>query len=374
MTLLILYLLLALGVSFLCSVLEAVLLSITPSYIALMQQRGGAVGRRIESLKADIDRPLSALLSLNTIAHTIGAAGVGAQSQAVFGNGYLTVTSVVLTLLILVVSEIIPKTMGATYWRTLAPTATILLRWMTTALYPLVALSLVITRLLTPDEKGSTFSRDEFQAMADQGEVEGVFNVEESRILRNLLAFQPLTVKDVLTPRVVMVAFTESQTVTEVFRTLGERRISRLPVFSDDHNEITGFVLLSDVLAEIARDRHHTPMSALQRDVLVVPESLSLFGLFRSLLERQQQLSVVVDEYGGIVGVATMEDIVETMLGMEIMDESDTVEDMQTMARRRWKARARKLGLIDDAEEEDAAERARKRAATEHEAAPGPVS
>ena len=370
MALLLLYLLLALGVSFLCSVLEAVLLSITPSYIALKQKEGGHVGERLDSLKSDIDRPLSALLSLNTIAHTIGAAGVGAQSQQVFGNGYLTATSIVLTLLILVISEIIPKTLGANYWKQLAPTAALLLQWMTKALYPLVALSMVITKLLTPKHTGPAFSRDEFQAMADQGEAEGVFDIEESRILRNLLHFPSLRVKDVLTPRVVMMAFTENQTVTEVFETLGTRRISRLPVFSEDGHEITGFVLLSDVLSEIARDRHDTALSAIQRDVLVVPESLSLYGLFRNLLERQQQLSVVVDEYGGIVGVATMEDIVETMLGLEIMDEGDKVEDMRVMAREQWKRRARKLGLID--EDDDAQEAAaRRRAATRHESSAG---
>lgn len=369
MALLVVYLFLALGVSFLCSVLEAVLLSITPSYIALMQNEGGPVGARIEKLKADIDRPLSALLSLNTIAHTIGAAGVGAQSQAVFGNGYLTATSIVLTLLILVLSEIIPKTLGATYWKQLAPTAAWLLQWMTTALYPLVVLSMLITKLLTPTNKGPAFSRDEFRAMADQGEADGVFDIEESRILRNLLHFQSLRVKDVLTPRVVMMAFVETQTVTQVFETLDTRRISRLPVFSDDRKEITGFVLLSDVLSEIARDRHDTSLSAIQRDVLVVPESLSLYGLFRNLLERQQQLAVVVDEYGGIVGVATMEDIVETMLGMEIMDEGDTVEDMRVMARDQWKHRARKLGLID--EELGDADSARQRAAQANDGSAG---
>ena len=370
MALLLLYLFLALGVSFLCSVLEAVLLSITPSYIALMQKQGGRLGARIDRLKADIDRPLSALLSLNTIAHTIGAAGVGAQSQAVFGNGYLTATSVVLTLLILVLSEIIPKTLGATYWRGLAPWAAVILRGMVIMLYPLVVMSMGITRLLTPNEKEPSISRDEFQAMAEQGEADGVFADQESEILRNLLQADSLRVKDVLTPRVVVIAFKDNATVTEVLDTLGERRISRLPVFSDETEDITGFVLLSDVLSEIARDRHGTALSAIQRDVLVVPESLSLYGLFRNLLERQQQLAVVVDEYGDIVGVATMEDVVETMLGLEIMDEGDKVEDMRVMAREQWKRRARKLGLIEqDLDEDEGA--ARRRAAARHESSAG---
>ncbi|GAB3679720.1 CNNM domain-containing protein [Salinisphaera aquimarina] len=351
MALLLFYLFLALGVSFLCSILEAVLLSISPSYITLMQEQGGIAGRRLKALKEDVDRPLAALLSLNTIAHTVGAAGVGAQSQTLFGNGYLAITSALVTLGILVISEIIPKTLGATYWRGLAPFSAAVLRVLVILLYPLVLLSMGITRLLTPNEPEPAVSRAEFRAMADQGEADGVFALEESQILRNLLHFESLRVKDVLTPRVVMVAFAESATATEVFEQLGERRISRLPVFSDDHEDITGFVLLSDVLIEIARDRHHTLLSQLKRDVLVVPETLSLYGLFRKLLERQEQLSVVVDEYGGIVGVATMEDIVETMLGMEIMDEGDHVEDMRVMARQRWLKRARKLGLVTEDDE-----------------------
>lgn len=351
MALLFFYLFLALGVSFLCSILEAVLLSITPSYISLMENKGGQAGARLKRLKDDVDRPLSALLSLNTIAHTVGAAGVGAQTQVVFGNQYVAVASAVVTLLILVLSEIIPKTLGATYWRGLAPWAAVILRGMVIMLYPLVVMSMGITRLLTPNEKEPSISRDEFQAMAEQGEADGVFADQESEILRNLLQADSLRVKDVLTPRVVVIAFKDNATVTEVLDTLGERRISRLPVFSDETEDITGFVLLSDVLIEIARDRHDTPLSTLQRDVLVVPESLSLFGLFRNLLTRQQQLSVVVDEYGGIVGVATMEDIVETMLGMEIMDEGDAVEDMRVMARQRWLRRARRLGIVSEDDE-----------------------
>lgn len=359
MALLFFYLFLALGVSFLCSILEAVLLSITPSYISLMENKGGQAGVRLKRLKDDVDRPLSALLSLNTIAHTVGAAGVGAQTQVVFGNQYVAVASAVVTLLILVVSEIIPKTLGATYWRGLAPWAAMILRGMVLMLYPLVVMSMGITRLLTPNEKEPSISRDEFQAMAEQGEADGVFADQESEILRNLLQADSLRVKDVLTPRVVVIAFKDNATVTEVLDTLGERRISRLPVFSDETEDITGFVLLSDVLIEIARDRHDTPLSKLKRDVLVVPESLSLFGLFRNLLTRQQQLAVVVDEYGGIVGVATMEDIVETMLGMEIMDEGDAVEDMRVMARQRWLRRARRLGIVseDDERVEQAAAR-----------------
>lgn len=347
MTLLFVYLALALGVSFLCSILEAVLLSITPSYISMHEQRGTRAGSRLRQLKSDIDRPLSALLSLNTVAHTIGAAGVGAQAQVVFGSAYVTAASAILTLLILVLSEIIPKTLGASYWRELAPSAAVILRALIVALYPLVALSLGITRLLAR-EPATTFSREEFGAMAEQGAQEGVFRDEESRIFRNLLRFGSLHVRDILTPRVVMTALPEDDTVGSAFARLRSRRFSRLPVYRDDPENVTGFVLLNEILLAVAEDRHEQPLTELRRDIFKVPETLPLHALFRGLLERREHIALAVDEYGGVVGLATMEDIVETLLGLEIMDEHDRIEDMRKLARRRWLQRARALGLVDD--------------------------
>ncbi|MEQ9418303.1 MAG: hemolysin family protein [Salinisphaeraceae bacterium] len=354
MTLLLIYLALAIGVSFLCSVLEAVLLSVSPSYISMLEQRGTAGGARLKKLKDDVDRPLAALLSLNTIAHTVGAAGVGAQAQAVFGNAYVSITSAVLTLLILVFSEIIPKTLGANYWRRLAPPAGWLLQWMIWLLYPLVLLSMVITRMLARDDEEATVSREEFRAMTELGAEEGIFRDEESRIFRNLFRFGSLQTRDVLTPRVVTMALPESLTAAEAFERLTQRRFSRLPVYADEPEDITGFVLLNDILMAVARDEHDTRLRDLRRDVLTVPETLSLHGLFRRLLERREHLAVVVDEYGGIQGVVTMEDVVETLLGLEIMDEGDRIEDMRVAARRRWLQRARRMGLVEpDADIDD---------------------
>ncbi|MEX1082640.1 MAG: hemolysin family protein [Halofilum sp. (in: g-proteobacteria)] len=347
MTLLFFYLALALGVSFLCSILEAVLLSITPSYISMHEQRGSRAGHHLRRLKGDIDRPLAALLSLNTVAHTVGAAGVGAQAHVVFGSGYVAITSAVLTLLILVISEIIPKTIGASYWRELAPAAAVMLRGMVVGLYPLVALSMTITRLLAR-ESNTTFSREEFGAMAEQGAQEGVFHDEESRIFRNLLRFGSLHARDILTPRVVMTALSEDDTVSQAYERLRIRRFSRLPVYREESENITGFVLLNDILLAVAEDRHDQTLTELRRDIYKVPDSLSLFALFRGLLERREHMALVVDEYGGVVGLATLEDIVETLLGLEIMDERDRIEDMRKLARRRWHQRARALGLIDE--------------------------
>lgn len=347
MTLLLLYLTLALALSFICSVLEAVLLSVTPSYITMLEQRGRRVGRALQALKAEIDRPLSAILSLNTIAHTVGAVGVGAQAQVVFGNQYVTVTSAILTLLILVVSEIIPKTLGARYWRVLAPLAVPVLRWLTILLAPLVWLSLKITGLMAEGEKPLSLSREEFSAMARRGQDEGVFDEDEARMLHNLMRFGSLSVTDVLTPRVVVVALDQDMTVAKLGERLPQIAFSRLPLYAENPENITGFILKTDVLHELARDHGSRPLHELKRPLLTIPESQSVRAVFRQLLERREHLAAVVDEYGGFSGIVTMEDLVETLLGLEIVDEVDTIDDMRALARERWMQRAQQMGLIE---------------------------
>lgn len=347
MALLFLYLFLALGISFLCSILEAVLLSVNPSYIAVLESEGRRSAKLLRKLKDDIDRPLSAILSLNTIAHTVGAAGVGAQAQIVFGYSYVGIVSAILTLLILFLSEIIPKTLGATYWKTLAPVAARMLRWMIWILYPFVVLSMLITRLLSDDEERPTFSREEFSAMADRGVEEGIFEKEESNILKNLVRFNSLRVKDIMTPRVVVVSFHENTMVQDVFEKYDELRFSRLPVYDEKEDNITGYVLKNDLLIKLAQDQHEVSLKELKRDILILPETISLQNLFEQLLENQEHIAVAVDEYGGFSGIVTMEDVVETLLGMEIVDEVDAIEDMQKQARKNWRRRARKLGIVE---------------------------
>lgn len=346
MTLLILYLILAIGVSFLCSILEAVILSVTPSYVAVKANEGHRSGNLLSKQKEDIDRPLSAILSLNTIAHTIGAAGVGAQAQVVFGNAYVSITSAVLTLMILVFSEIIPKTLGATYWRSLAPASARILQILMILMYPLVLLSQGITRLLARGPKDPSFSREEFTAMAEQGAEEGIFEEEESRIFKNLIRFSSLRIKDIMTPRTVVLAFPESYTVEEVFDEMEELRFSRLPVYGKNRDDVTGYVLKNDLLIELARENKDKTMAELQRDILILPDIMHLQDMFERLIERQEHIAVAVDEYGGFSGVVTMEDVVETLLGMEIMDEVDAIEDMQKLARQNWVERATRLGIV----------------------------
>jgi CBS domain containing-hemolysin-like protein len=347
MGLLLLYVALALGVSFLCSIMEAVLLSVTPSYVAALEREGDAIGERLHKMKEDIDRPLSAILSLNTIAHTVGAAGAGAQAAFVFGEAYTGVIAAVLTLLILVFSEIIPKTLGAVYWRTLAPVVVTLLMPTIFSMWPLVKLSQGLTYLLRGEDE-TAFSREEFTAMAELGEEEGVFEEKESRILRNLFRFNSLRVKDVMTPRTVVFDLDEDQTIGDVVDDHDEFRFSRIPVYSETPDDVTGYVLKDEMLLRAAQEEHDVRLEDIAREMLVVRETLPLPDLLERLLDRLEHIALVVDEYGGVAGVVTMEDVVETLLGLEIVDEADSVEDMQALARQQWFKRARELGVVSD--------------------------
>ena len=348
MGLLVLYVALAIGVSFLCSMMEAVLLSVTPSYVAALERKGSAVGERIHEFKENVDRPLAAILSLNTIAHTVGAAGVGAQAAIVFGEAYTGIIAAVLTLLILVLSEIIPKTLGAVYWRTLTPSVVRMLTATIIAMWPLVKLSQGITHLLSQEEEETAFSREEFTAMAELGEEEGVFEEKESRILRNLFRFNSLRVKDVMTPRTVIFDLPENTTIGEVVEEHDEFRFSRIPVYDDDPDDITGYVLKDEMLLRAAQEEFDVTLEEMARDILVVHETLPLPDLLERLLDRLEHIALVVDEYGGVAGVVTMEDVVETLLGLEIVDEADSVEDMQALARKQWFKRARELGMVSE--------------------------
>ena len=349
MVLLFLYVALALGVSFLCSIMEAVLLSVTPSYVAAFERDEDAtIGERLRELKEDIDRPLSAILSLNTIAHTVGAAGAGAQAAVVFGEAYTGVIAGVLTLLILVLSEIIPKTLGAVYWRSLAPPIARILVPTIFLMWPLVKLSQGITYLLSRGEDEATFSREEFTAMAELGEEEGVFEEKESRILRNLFRFNSLRVKDVMTPRTVVFDLSEEKTIKDVVEEHDEFRFSRIPVYDEDRDDVTGYVLKDQMLLRAAQEDHNVPLSDIAREILVVRETLPLPDLLERLLDGLEHIALVVDEYGGMAGIVTMEDVVETLLGLEIVDEADSVEDMQALARQQWFKRAKDLGMVPD--------------------------
>lgn len=348
MTLLIFYLLLALVVSFLCSILEASLLSFTPSYIESLSEENPSLSEDLRKLKDKIDQPLAAILSLNTIAHTVGAAGVGAQAAVVFSSISTGIISGILTLLILVFSELIPKTLGAKYWRELAFFTAKTLKILIWAMYPLVLLSNGITRMMGGSAHGMLVSREELSAMADIGQQEGVFAESETRIIKNLIAFQEILVHDIMTPRTVVVMTNTDLTLQEVYKDKPLLRFSRIPVYADNRDNVLGYMHKHDLLEKLADDQHQMLVSDIVRDMLIVEENMPIPTLFQRLMEKREHIALAVDRYGGMTGVVTIEDVLETLLGIEIVDEFDSSHDMQEYARQKWKERARALGILSE--------------------------
>ncbi|WCO01582.1 CNNM domain-containing protein [Psychroserpens ponticola] len=372
MGLLIFYAIISIFFSFLCSILEAVLLSVTPTFINLKKSEGKAYAEDLEVLKKDVDRPLIAILTLNTIAHTVGAILVGVQAKVAYIELYgsttrsvlgitftedlmVGVVSTIMTILILVASEIIPKTIGATYWKQLANFTTkalhvliFPLRW--TGILWLLQLT---TKLIGGKGHGSILSREGFLVMADMAHEEGVFQENESKIIKNLLTFKEVFAKDVMTPRTVMKSEDEKTTVEDFFNKNMNLRFSRIPVFADDPDNIKGLVLKGEVFKEMALNNGSKKLSELKRNIIVVSRELPIPKLFEKLVESRNHMAIVVDEYGSVSGLVTMEDVIETLLGLEIMDESDNVSDLQHMARKSWETRAKKLGILDDKPSEE---------------------
>ena len=345
--LLIVFVLLALIVSFLCSVAEAVLLSITPSYIAGLKEKQPQRAALLQRLKQEkVDQSLAAILTLNTIAHTVGAIGAGAKATLVFGSAWFGLFSAVMTLLILFLSEIIPKTLGALHWRNLAGPTSLFVRGLIRALYPLIWISERLTKLIAGRRNLPVFSRDEFIALAGIGEQSGQIDQHESGIIRNLFRLRSLKAKDIMTPRTVIVGLPEDMTVTEALA--GETQFSRLPLYKVDIDDANCFVLKDDVLLFKAQNRGEAQLKTLKRDIMVVPREMPISALLETFLDKRQHIALVVDEYGGTNGLVTFEDVVETLLGEEIVDEMDQEEDMQALARRRWEKRAQTLGIKVD--------------------------
>ncbi len=351
MTLLILYVLIALVFSFFCSISEAVILSVSKPYIAALEKRGKRAGKTLRKLKDNVNRPLAAILTLNTIAHTVGAAGAGAQAATVFGSQYLGAASAILTLLILIFSEIIPKTLGARYWRSMATFFAPLLRYLVWVLYPFVLLSEALTRGMANTTELKGFSREEFAAMADLGAQEGELEAKESRILKNLFRFRSSTIRNIMTPRTVVFALQQETTVDEFMERHQQTPFSRIPIYNQDRDDITGFVLKDEILLAHARDQKDAGLKDFSREIKAVSAENSLSQLFEFLLDNKEHIALVLDEYGGMEGIVTLEDVVETLLGLEIVDEADRTVDMQALARALWEKRARRVGLLHDEEE-----------------------
>ncbi|HBZ26514.1 MAG TPA: hemolysin [Rikenellaceae bacterium] len=350
MGLLIFYLLLALSVSFLCSVMEAVLLTTPMSFISMKESEDEKSASIFRKLKQNIDRPLSAILSLNTIAHTVGAAGVGAQAAVIFGDAYFAIISAILTLLILVFSEILPKTIGSYYWKSIAMASGRIINAMVYITYPLVVISEMFTKIISGGSSGEpTVSREEFSAIVNIGEQEGVIGISESRIIQNLIRLRNIKVEDVMTPRVVVETAPEDMTIDEFYKVKSYRGFSRIPVYSSQSKEdITGFVYRQDVTENLANDNFGITLASIKKPITVVPNMQPITVLWEKLLSQKSHIAIVVDEYGGLEGVVTLEDVIETILGLEIMDDRDVNADMQQFARERWSIRLKKYKELAD--------------------------
>ena len=311
--------------SFLCSILEAVLLSITPAYVATQHKNNTAISKKLSRFKEDIDRPLAAILTLNTIAHTVGAIGVGAQAAIIFGAskieffGFGIVSwegfvAGAMTMAILIFSEVIPKTLGANNWEALTPFSIRIINLLMLVLAPMIWLSQLITRNLKKDKDKPVLSRSDFLVMSEIGKEIGILKESEQKIIKNLLRFNRILIKDVMTPRIVVVAEDSSTTIKD--------------------------------LLNLVEGKGDETLNSLRRDIIISHSATPIPDLLDKFIAKKEHIALVVDEYGGTEGIVTMEDIIETLLGIEIVDEMDNAEDMRALARKNWEFRARKMGLL----------------------------
>ena len=335
MGLLLLYLLGAMAISFLCSLLESVLMSTPISYITMKEDEGDRNAVIFAKLKDNPDRPLTAILSLNTIANTVGAAGVGQQATLLFGSQWFGLVSAIMTLLILVFSEIVPKTIGSYHWKDLTWLSRIM-KGLMVLLYPLVWIVEKVREPLAGDEPDTTISREEVSALANIGEEEGVIDNSENKVIQNIIKLDDIKAYDVMTPRVVAAIAPESMTLKQFYKQEDLSHYSRIPVYSDSPEFITGYIMRYDVLENLAEDKFDTRLKSIKRKIAAFHEETSVSDIWESLLKTKDQIALIIDDYGCFQGIITLEDIIETILGMEIIDENDTITDMQQYARERW--------------------------------------
>lgn len=342
MTLLLVFLLSAMCISFLCSTLESSLMSTPISYILMREDEGYKPATLFKQYKTDTERPLAAILSLNTIANTIGAAGVGQQATLLFGSRWFGLVSAITTILILIFSEIIPKTLGTTRWKSLMGFTAKTIRVLIILMFPFVKLIELISGLFTKKEQDATVSREEVLAMANVGEEEGVIEKDENKIIQNIIKLDNVKAEEVMTPRVVASTAPESMTLREYYEDDQFDHHSRIPVYAESPEYITGYVLRDDALENLAEDKFNMTLGEIKREMPFFNEEKSISDIWDSMLKQKSQIALIIDEYGCFQGILTMEDIIETVFGLEIIDESDEVTDMQQYARERWQQRQKR--------------------------------
>ncbi len=335
MGLLLIFLFGAMAISFLCSLLESTLLSTPISYLSMKEEEGDRNAILFSKLKDNPDRPLTAILSLNTIANTVGAAGVGQQAAELFGSQWFGLVSAIMTILILVFSEIIPKTIGAYHWKSLTWLSRIM-KGLMVILYPVVWLVEKLRKRIAGDEPDTGISREEVSAMANMGEEEGVIDNSENKVIQNIMKLDDIKAYDVMTPRVVAAIAPENMTLKQFYKQEELSHNSRIPVYADSPEFITGYILRYDVLENLAEDKFDTRLRSIKRKIAAFHEETSVSDIWEALLKSKDQIALIIDDYGCFQGLITLEDIIETILGMEIIDENDTITDMQQYAKERW--------------------------------------
>lgn len=329
-------------VSCVSSLLEAVFLSITPSYVALQVKDGRRYGQLLEHLKDNIDRPISAILTLNTITNTLGSAAMATMVHEEYGATFVTIMTGVLTFSILIFGEIVPKTLGAIYWKQLAPVSAYLIQGLIFMLYPMVWLSATVHRLWDRPEQTSV-SREEMIAQAELGVDEGTIHRKESAIIKNLLTLRSLYVSDIMTPRSVFFALEGDMTVEEVHQKYRPIRFSRIPVYEGTIDHVIGMTMRYKIHEALSSDHHTLTVKELVNPIQTVPERMSVASLLDLFIKKKEHLFLAVDEYGIVTGLVTLEDAIETLLGVEIVDELDSVPDMRQYALDQWQLRKNQI-------------------------------
>jgi len=343
MSRLFLYFFAVLGISFFCSLLESFILSVTRTHISLVSKDRPALGEKLSYFKENINRPLSAILSLNTIANTVGAASVGAIALIEFGSNWVAIMSGILTLSILIFSEIIPKTIGALYWKRILVPATFAVQVLIIMTYPLVVMLELLSKWLAKDGNEDKVSREEVIAMAELGEDEGTIEESESTVIENVLMLDDIPVEEVLTPRSVIFALENTSSVREVLDKYNDIEFSRIPVYEEELDNIIGIVRRHVLLKSKAEDHFDVTMGELAKPIHAVEENDSVGDVLDEFVKRREHLFMVKDQFGQVAGLITLEDAIETLLGVEIVDETDSVVDMRKLAldnwrKKRWKS------------------------------------
>ncbi len=335
----------SIAMSALCSMLEATLLSTPLSYITGLEEQGRKGAERLKKLKQNSDRPISAILCLNTIANTVGASIVGSLVYEVYGDAIVGIFSTIFTLAILIFSEIIPKTIGTSYWRTLAVPAARIINFMIIITFPLVWVLERMQRLISSHSDQVSVSREDISAMVSVATEEEEIEKEEKKMIQNILKLDEVTAHEIMTPSVVVEMVPGNMTIREFYDS--ENTHSRILVYDEDNDEyITGYVLRQEVLEKMAEDKFSATLNDILRPVLRFSEEDSVSDIWEILLEKKEHISVILDEYGSLRGIVTMEDVIETMLGHEIVDEKDEVVDMQEYAKEQWEKAQKEMEII----------------------------